>query len=331
MAVGSGIGGQFSCGEESTFGTAASMGRHLRLLSYEIVPEKEVQSVWGVAAGRAAPIDEVVTKQWGTVKVTLQANKRGLGMLLRQIFGGTVAPVQQAATTAYLQALTVADPRGRMLSMQGGFPNTAGTVSGFTALGAKCTKFSIKCSQGEIAVIEMEFDAREVSEVPSLTTWADTSQSSPFSWKDLTVKLHSTFGSEATVQGVRGITLDLERPTDLDGSFYAGNATRRSEPNWNDHFVVSGSIDIDFVTKADFVDRMTAHTSTALNIEFVGDIIATIYPETLTFRVPKAKFGVFGLSVPDNGVLKASVPFNGLLDTTNGLALCNYISLDTAV
>lgn len=331
MAIGSGIGSWVSMGEESTYGTAATMSRHLPVTSVEIQRTQEVMPVYGMASGRAAPIDEVVTTQGGTVKLTMQAHNRGLGMLLRQIFGGTVTPVQQAATTAYLQALTVADNYGRMVSIQGNLPNTAGTASAFTALGCKATSMELSCAKGEIATITFEFDARQITEATGQTTPSFTSGVLPFRWSQEAVKLHSTFGSEATVQGVTGFNIKLTRPINSDDSFYAGNAGLKSQPVWNDHFEVSGQIDTDFVTKADFVDRSTGHTATALVFEFVGPIIATTYAETLRFRVPKSYFEPAIPPVPDNGVLKSSVPFKGVLDLTNGLALCDYISLDTAV
>ena len=330
MAIGSGIGGQFSIAEEVTYGTVATPARHLRLISYETIPARDVVNVMGIAAGRLGPIDEIVTKQWGTVKVVLQAPKRGLGMLLRQIFGGTVVPVQQAATTAYKQSLIAADNRGRMLSMQGGFPNIGGTASAFTALGAKATKFSIKCAAGEVATIEMEFFAREISEAPGLVTWADQPQSVPFAWPQLTVGL-GTFGAEAAVPDVVGFELSIERSLDIDGSFTSGNAGRMVEPNMNDWLVVTGTTDVTFGTKANFVDRANAHTTTSMAFTFVGDVIASTFSETLKFTVPKPYFKPAGMAVPDNGVLKFSLGFDGFNDLTNGMVTCDYTSLDTAV
>ena len=330
MAVGSGIGSQLSVGEETTFGTAATLNRHVPVKSFKVALEAEDMEIAGLAAGRAAAFDNIRTTRAGVAEVEMPAWNRGLGVYLRQIFGGTVAPVQQAATTAYLQSLVLTDPRGRMLSIQGGLPDTGGTARPYTALGAKCTGLEISCAKGEIATLKWEFASRDISEATGLATASYTSPISVFNWSQLGVKL-GTFGSEATVQGVRGFSLKLSRPLDLDGSFYAGNAGLRSEPNWNAHMEVSGTIDIDYVTKADFVDRYLANTSTAMVIEFVGPIIASTFAETLRFRVPKAFFGGEIPAVPDNGVLKASVPFMGRLDLTNGLVTCDYMSLDTTI
>jgi hypothetical protein len=318
-------------GEESTYGTAATMGRHLPITAFEIQRGREVQPVWGMAAGRSGPIDEVVTTFGGSVKLTMQAHNRGLGMLLRQIFGGTVTPVQQAATTAYKQSLTVTDNYGRMLSIQGNLPNTAGTASPFTALGCKLTSAELTCSKGAVAMWTFEFDAQTISEATGQTTPSYTASVLPFRWSQEAVKMHSTFGSEAAVDGVTGFSVKFERPMNQDESYYAGAAGLKSQPVWNDHFNVTGTVEADFVTKTQWVDRSFAHTSTSLMFELIGPIIATVYPETLRFTMPKVKFEPAIPPVPDNGVLKSSVPFKGLLDTTNGHALCDYISLDTAV
>ncbi len=330
MAVGSGIGASFGVSAETTYGTYVAPARFFEAKSFSVKKVQNVQPQMGVAAGRPAAVDEVVTTTAATGNLQGDVLRKGMGLLLAHGFGSSTSPVQQAATIAYLQTHAVGDNAGKYLTLQGGLPGVGGTVNPVTSLGSKITSMEFSCGVDEILSMNVDFDGRAFSEASGLATPSYTAANAPFHFGEMSLKL-GTFGAEAVVQGVRKVTVKIERGQDT-GRFYAGNAGLKSEPIWNEFVKVSGSIDIDLVTKADFIDRYTGHTSTSLVWEFVGPtaIISTYFP---TFRISCPKV-YFSGDVPDVGgpdVLKATIPFEAFYDVTNGLASAQYMSTDTAV
>lgn len=330
MAYGSGLGASVGVVSESVFGTYVAPTRFLAAKSFNVKKVQNVAPITGVAAGRIAAPDEVVTTTAATGQVQADVLRKDFGLLLAQLMGSTATPVQQAATAAYLQTHTLGDNFGRSLTLQGGFPNAAGTIVPKTATGCKITQGTFACAVDGLVEATFDFDAKTYTEAQTLAAPSYTASNMPFHFGEMAVRL-GTFNSEAAVQGVRSVNLTISRPMDT-GRFYAGNLGTKSEPVGNEFVVVSGTLEVDHVAAADFNDRFTGHTSTSLVLEWVGPTaIASTYFPTLAFQMPKVYFGdgISEVSGPD--VVKASIPFAAFLDTTNGLVIAKYMSTDTAV
>jgi len=328
MAIGSGLGASFGVAPE-TWGTYAAPTRFLAGESHRIDKVQTVQPVSGVAAGRMAPPDEVVTTEGATGAWSGNVMRVGFGMILQHLFGGSAVPVQQAATTAYLQTHTWTDNIGKGLTAQIGRPNTAGTVTPLTGIGGKITSAQISCGVGEKLMLAMDLDFKQYTEAQTLAAPSYTAGNLPFHFKEMTVKL-GTYASEASVTGVRKVDVTLARPMDTE-AYYAGAAGLKAQQIYNDFSPFSGSLDVDMVTAADFVDRWTGHTSTSMVLEWVGPIIASTYAYTFRLKFPKVYFGggLGEISGPD--IVKGSIPFTAFQDSTNGLCIAEYMSTDTAV
>lgn len=330
MAVGSGIGASFGVAAETTYGTYVAPSRFFEARSFNVKKVQNVQPLSGLAAGRPAPSEEVVTTTASTGNLQADVTRRGFGLLLAHLTGSSTAPVQQGVTTAYLQTHALTDNFGKSLSLQAGLPNTAGTVLPMTATGAKITSGEFTCGVDELLQSTFEFDGRTFTEAQPLAAPSYTAGNVPFHFGEMSLRL-GTFGSEAVVQGVRKVTVNISRGQDT-GRFYGGNNGLKSEPIWNEYASVTGSVEIDLVNKADFLDRYTGHTATSLVWEFVGPtaIAATHFP---TFRITCPKV-YFSGDIPEVGgpdVLKATIPFTAFHDATNGLTTAHYMSTDTAI
>lgn len=330
MAIGSGLGASVGVVAESTYGTYVAPTRFFAAKSFSVKKVQNVAPVTGVAAGRSAPPDEVVTTTAATGQIQTDVLRKDFGLLLAHLMGSTATPVQQAATAAYLQTHTLGDNYGRSLTLQGGFPNSAGTVVPKTATGCKITQAQFSCAVDGLVEATFDFDAKTYTEAQSLAAPSYTASNTPFHFGEMAVKL-GTYASEASVQGVRSVNLTISRPQDV-GRFYAGNSGAKSEPVWNDFVAVSGTLEVDHVTVADFNDRFTGHTNTSMIIEWVGaTAIASTYFPTLSFTMPKVYFGDGISEVSGAEVIKGSIPFTAFLDTTNGICIAKYMSTDTAV
>lgn len=330
MAVGSGIGASVGVSAETTYGTYVAPARFVEARSFSVKKVQNVQSLTGVAAGRAAPVDEVVTTTAATANIQADVTRKGWGLFLAQLTGSSTAPVIQAATAAYLQTHALTDNFGKSLTVQAGLPNTAGTVLPMTALGCKTVSAEFSCGVDEMLQANLEFDGRSFTEGQTLAAPSYTAANMPFHFGEMSLKL-GAFGAEAVVQGVRKVTVNVARGQDV-GRFYGGNLGLKSEPIWNEMAMVTGSVEIDLVNKADFLDRYTGHTSTSLVWEFVGPTaIASTYFPTFRISCPKVYFNGDIPEVGGPDVLKTTIPFTAFLDVTNGLATATYMSTDTAV
>lgn len=330
MAIGSGLGASFGVAAESTYGTYVAPTRFYAGKSFGIQKVQNTQPLSGVAAGRPAPPDEVVTTTAATGKLEVDVLRKDFGLLLAHALGSSATPVQQAATAAYLQTHTLGDNRGKSLTLQKGLPDVGGTANPITATGAKITSAEFSCGIDELLAASVEFDARSMTEAQGLAAPSYTAGNMPFHFGEMSLKL-GTFGTEAAVQGVRKVTVQISRGQDV-ARFYAGNAGLKSEPIWNEFIAVTGSIEIDLVTKADFIDRYTGHTATSLVWEFVGPTaIASTYFPTFRIRCPKVYFGGDIPEVSSPEVSKATIPFAAFFDTTNGVVSADYMSTDTAI
>ena len=330
MAYGSGLGASVGVGEEGTFGTYEAPDRFFAAKSFNVKKVQNVVPVSGVAAGRIAAPDEVVTTTAATGNLQTDVLRKDFGLLLAHLMGSTASPVQQAATAAYLQTHAWGDNFGNSLTLQGGVPNAAGTVVPKTATGCKITQGQFSCAVDGLVEATFDFDAQAYVEDETLAAPSYTASNSPFHFGEMAVRL-GTFASEASVQGVRSVNLTIARGMDV-GRFYAGNSGVKSEQIANEFVAVSGTLEVDHVTAADFNDRFINHTSTSMVVEWVGaTAIATTYFPTLSFTMPKVYFGDHISEVSGPDVIKASIPFTAFLDTTNGLVTAKYMSTDTAV
>jgi hypothetical protein len=240
--------------------------------------------------------------------------------------GTTVTPVQQAVTTAYLQTHTLADTWGKSLTIQKGVPLTTGTVTDKSFLGCKVTSAEFSCEVGGMLTSSFEFDGKDCDESQTLAA-ASYSNMSPFHFGQLAVKSGS-FGTETALDGVRKVSVKIERPQATD-RFYANSSALKAQPISNDLVKITGSLEMDYVaTTVD--DLHTSDGATSLVVEFVGPLIASTYFETFRIKLPAIKIDDAPPTVDGYGVVKPTFNFTALYDGTNAVAI-EYMSTDTTV
>ncbi|HNE35853.1 MAG TPA: phage tail tube protein [Microthrixaceae bacterium] len=338
MAIGSGAGAYFGISAESTWGTYVAPTRFLPG-NFTVKAEHQTVPVGGyAAAGRLGPVDEIETLLWGTGHYEGEVLRTGMGLLLQHVTGGSAVPVQQAATTAYLQTHVVGDNYGKGLSAQAVVPNTAGTLYPFTLYGSKVASATFSCAKGESLKVAVDLWGKKMDQVQTAAAsgYTATQAALPFNWTQMNLKL-GTFNSEAATSGVKGVSVTIGRSMNADDSFYAGGQGYPSEPVMSagdlaSLIPITGTVDIDLMTKAEFVDRFMGHTNTSLLWDFIhSTAIASTYYPTWSLQTPKVYFDTTGIDVSGANVINASVPFKAFVDTTNGYATMKYMSTDTAI
>lgn len=330
MAVGSGLAHSTGFSVESAYGTYVAPTKWARVKSNGIKKVKTTYQGGGMSAGALAQLGSFrsVVTEAAAGPLVMDVPNNGIGRLLNALMGGTVTPAQQAATTAYLAAFPLTDPIGKFLTIQGGVPDLGGTVRPYTALGCKITAAEFTCGIGEPLSVTFEVDGQRLVEAETLAAPSFTSTRN-FHFAQMAVLL-GTYDSEVAVSGVRRVTVRIERNSDT-GRFYAGGGGLKAQPVINDWQKVTGSLEVDYITKADFADRFAADTSTALDWVFTGPEIESPYDELFRVRVPMAFFDGETPTVGGPGVVTTTFPFVAQLDGTNPLAEIETISTDTAL
>ena len=328
MAIGSGLGGQIGIAAESSYGTFAASTKFVEFTKESIVLRKQTAQSAGIAAGRlvdlAARRVQTTHDAGGTLE--MEVVNKAMGLLLQALMGTTVTPVQQGATTAYLQTHLLADTFGKSLCLQKGVPLTTGTVTDKTFIGCKIISAEFSCEVGGMLTVSIEFDAKDCDETQTLAV-ASYPVMSPFHFGQMALKKGS-FGSEAAQDGVRKVSVKIERKLAVD-RYYAGAAGVKKEPIANDKVAISGTIEMDYVdTTID--DLHTSDAATSLVWEFLGANIASTYFETFRITLPAVKFDSAPPAIDGPAVIKPTYSFTGLFDGTN-VNKIEYMSTDVAL
>lgn len=331
MAIGSGLGSSVGVSKESTYGTYVAPTKFFEFSSEDIKKAKTTVQGGGLAAGRLAQAGSrrAITAEAAAGSLSMDVPNKTFGVLLENLMGTTVTPVQQAATTAYLQTHALADNFGKSLTLQAGVPLTTGTVSPYTFQGGKITSAEFSCGVGELLQAKLDLDFRQAKEDQTLAAPSYTSALGNWNFTQMSLKL-GTYGSEAAVTGVTKVTLNVERGMKTDRQ-YAGQAGLKAEPITNDFVKVSGTVEADYLDKTVFADRFAADTSTSLVWEFIGPVIASTYYYTIRFTVPMVFFDGDTPTVSGPDVVSGSFPFVGQSDGTNAVCTIAYTSTDTTV
>ncbi|MEU0393810.1 phage tail tube protein [Streptomyces sp. NPDC006208] len=328
MAIGSGLGAQIGIAAETTYGTFVAPSKFIEFTKESLVLKKTTAQSSGIAAGRLMALSSrrVVTQKEVSGSLDLEVTNKGMGLLLQALMGTTVTPVQQESTDAYLQTHTLADTAGKSLSIQAGIPLTTGTVTDKSFVGCKVISAEFSCEVGGMLTASFEFDGKDCSEAQTLAT-ASYSNMSPFNFMQMALKT-GTYASETALDGVRKVSVKIERPQAVD-RFYANQSALKAEPISNDLVKITGSLEMDYVATT-IDDLHTSDGATALVWEFVGPVIETTYNETFRIKLPAIKVDDAPPTVEGFDVVRPTFNFTALYDGTNAVAI-EYISADTTL
>lgn len=334
MAIGSGLAASIGLAAEATYGTYVAPTRFLEFTKEDLKKVKTTIQGGGLAAGRFANLGSrrVLAAVGGSGSVDLEVTNRSYGLIIGHLLGSSATPVQQAATTAYLQAHTLGDNFGKYLTVQKGVPDTGGTVRPYSFLGGKITGATFQCDVQGTLMSTLEFDFKDVSEAQALAAPSYVSGLTPFHGGQMAVKL-GTFGAETAISGVKKVEVKIERPLNVERYYAsaAGSPATKNEPIMNDYISVTGTLEADYVTKADLADRFASDASTALVIEWIGPLIASTFYQTFRIKVPLIFVDSDTPNVEGPDIVTTSYNFTGQSDGTNSVVAIDYMSTDTTL
>jgi hypothetical protein len=330
--IGAGIGGQIGVAKGSgAYGVYTAPTNFYEVSKAAVTKTKKTIQSSGIAAGRLVDLSarRAVSSQAGTVPLELEVMQSGhFGLLLQQIFGTTAAPVQQGATSAYLQTHTLLGLAGIHSTIQAGIPDTSGTVHQYNFNGCKVMDATFSCGVDTFLTCQLNMDAKQVEETDTLAA-PSYPVVSPFDFSMASVSW-GAFGSEASIDGVKKIDVKIERKQNT-GRYYQGNAGLKDEPITNDPVAISGTIEADFIDKTLFYDNFSSDTPKSLIWTFTGPIIASTYHYTISFALPSVRIDSPGPGLDSKDVISSSFAFTALNDGTNPPISLTYTSTDTTL
>lgn len=328
MGIGSGLGAQMVIGAESAYGTYIAPGHAIEFTKESLVARKVTAQSAGIAAGRLLDLGSrrVMTTTDAGGSFDIEVVQNAMGLIFQALMGSTVVPVQNDDTDAYTQTHTLADTAGKSLVIQKGVPLTTGTVTDKTFLGCKILSAEFSCEVGGMLMATIEIDAKACDETQTLVVAAYT-PTSPFHFGQMALKA-GEFGSEAALDGVRKVSIKIERKQAVD-RYYAGQNGKKKEPITNDKVAISGSVEYDYVATT-LDDLFTTDGPTSLVWEFTGPLIDTGEPSVFQINLPEIRVDGTPPSVDGPAVVKPTSTFTGLYDGTHQPSLV-YVSSDTTL
>lgn len=327
----SGLRSQVGFSAETTYGTYVAPAAFVRARSYNLdFTPTRVQGE-GIQTGLLGPLGgqfaQTVRSASGQIEMDVQTAR--MGLLLQTLMGTAVTPTQIGTSTAYTQTHTLADTRGRMLTVQVGAPYRNGaTVIAQTMVGAKVPSASFSCATDGLLTGSFTLDGRDFTTTQTLATASYASGAVPFNGGQMAVRM-GTFGSESSVSGVRSVTVSIERPHDAS-AYTAGQSGLKLEPVLNGLANITVSIEADWLDKATFQDLAHATTPTSFVWEFTGATISGANVQTFRVTLPSIHFDPVTQGVPGPDALTATWTAVWRFDGTN-LPVITTISADTAL
>lgn len=330
MAIASGLGSQVGLSAETTYGTYVAPTRFIESTKVSVKKVKNTVTTAGIAAGRMmqAGSRRVVTTKGGTGTLEHELVNRGMGLLVQALMGTTVTPVQQASTTAYLQTHTLADTRGKSLTLQSGIPDATGTVRPYSFLGGKVAAGEFTFEVDKEVTVTWDLDFRDVVESESLAAASYTGGLRPFVGTDTSIKV-GTYSSESSVSGVKKVSVKIDRGLNMD-RYYLGAGGLKAEPLMGNYTAITGTITADLVDKTVFADRFASDAAFSVVLEAVGPVIESTYYHTFRITLPQCYLDGDTPTIEGTDVVSGDFPFVALFDGTN-LPKIEIISTDTAV
>jgi len=334
MAIGSGIGSQFGLAPEGTYGTYLAPTRFYEAKSAKVSKVKNTSSWDGLAAGRQVMRNDgrVVTTKAATVAIPeLVVTTKDMGLILNQVFGGTVTPIVDGATASFTQTHTLVDVFGKSATLQSGVPLIGGTVIPQSALGCKLDDVEFTCGVDDpLLTLSANWDAKDLTESQTLAAASYATGRTPFHFGQMQVLTGATIGAAVAADGVRKITCKIDRKLKTD-MFYANNAGLKEQPVQNDFAEITGVITADYKTAAHWADRFRDDSGFSLVLKWVGANIASTFFQTFELDLPAVFLDGDTPGVDGPDVVQTDFPFRVYYDLTNAPVTCIYRSTDTVL
>ena len=323
----SGIRSQLGVAKEVTYGTYVVPSDWLIFDAETLSRAQQYLTSIGLGSGALVPRSSLhrETTRGGEGSIQGKVPNQGFGLLLDQLHGNVVAPVQQGATAAYLQTHEIGETvPNKSLSVQVGKP-TISTVQPFTARGCVPTQVVFGCELSGELTFDYQLDIRDLVTSDALGTNNPPADWSPRDFTEGEILINDV---EATALIASfNLTIPMPRKTDRYG---IGSGALKAYPLVNDYVRPTVQLSAEFTDMAMY-NHYVNEDEIDVKVRFTGPEIATGEPEMIEFQFPAAKVVGSTPAVSGPDVLTSDVPIEVYADGTNPPVTILYQSRDTTL
>jgi hypothetical protein len=265
----------------------------------------------------------------------------GMGLIWKHCLGSAISAPTLIASGAYKQIHVPGFKTGLALTTQVGRPLTTGTVVPFTWRGCKIPSWTFSVSDGALAKLAVTLDAWQQATATGLATAVYPALAEVFSFIDASnFKIGgtaTTAAGETTIASGVAITsvcrsLTLTGSTPLANERYGlGNAGVKREQVENGIPRITGTLEGEWTSQAEFYDRFALGTAAALQLDFSKGDAGGGNPFLLSFILPYVKFRSANVNADGPDLLGQTVNFEAFSDGTNPVMQVKLVSTDTAL
>lgn len=321
--IGSGLASQVGGKKETTYGTRAVPDTFWEYESEGSARNQKYLESRQLRAGRffQSASRRVVTTRDAQVQISGEVPIKDFGFYLDLLHGNTVTPVQQGATTAYLQTHNLTGDPSKSATIQVGKPDTGGaaavgTVRPFDYLGCMVNEFNLSCAVDDWLKFSTTMDAQDEKTDQTLATASYATALEGFHFQQCIVTVNGVVQNLTTGSLVRGLSLDLSLPR-ANERYGLRSSAVKAKPILNDYTPGSGSLDFEFTDLTQY-SLFTAGTKVPLIFDFVSSTLAgTAIPFELKITIASAQFTGTTPAVAGPDILGFSAPFMIMDDGTN--------------
>lgn len=329
--TGSGISAQVGVKKETTYGTRVVPTQFWEFRTEAGQRQQKYLESKQLRAGRSfqSSTRRALTTRDATLPLNGEFPNKGGGFLLDLLHGNTVTPVQQGATTAYLQTHNLNGDPTKSATIQVGKPDSGGTVRPFDYTGCMVNQASFACSVDEFLTFAFTFDSQDEDTAQTLATASYPTALEGFHFQQATVTVNSVVQNLTTGSLVNSMSLDLSLPRKTD-RYGLRSTALKAKPILNDYTPGSGSLGFEYSDNVQY-GLFQAGTIVPVVIDFTATSLAgTAFPFRLTFTIAAAQFTGTTPAVGGPDVLGFEAPFVILDNGTNPPVVVTYYSTDTA-
>lgn len=318
MAIGSGLAASIGLKKETTWGTRAVPDVFFEFISEGSVRNQRYLESRQLRAGRffqSGP-RRVLTTRDAEFSMSGEVPNQGFGHIIDLLHGNTVTPVQQGATTAYLQTHNLTGDPTKSITAQVGKPDVGGTVRPFEYTGSMVNNFTMACDVDEWLTFQTTCDSADEDTGQTLATPSYATNLSGFNFQQCVVTVNGVVQNDTTGALARSMNLELSLPR-ANERFGLRSTATKLKPILNDYTPGTGSLTMEFKALTQYA-LYTAGTKVPIIFAFTSsDLAGTAIPYSLTITIAQAQFTGSTPVVGGPDILTLEAPFSILDDGTN--------------
>lgn len=318
MSIGSGLAASVGLKKETTWGTRVAPDVFFEFISEGSVRNQRYLESRQLRAGRffqSGP-RRVLTTRDAQFSISGEVPNQGFGHIIDLLHGNTVTPVQQGATTAYLQTHNLTGDPTKSVTAQVGKPDVGGTVRPFEYTGSMISGFTLSCDVDGWLTFNMTCDSADEDTGQTLATPSYATNLAGFNFQQCVVTVNSIVQNDTTGALARSMSLDLSLPR-ANERFGLRSTATKLKPILNDYTPGSGSLGMEFKALTQYA-LYTAGTKVPIVFAFTGsDLAGTAIFYSLTITIASAQFTGSTPVVGGPDILAIDAPFQILDDGTN--------------